>query len=803
MFKNYITIGWRYLLKAKVYSLINISGLAIGLACSISIGLFIADEYSFDRFHRNSGDIYRVVQRQNQAGERYDVASSPGPKAEALKADFPEVVNSCLLGYPRSGVLQLGETIVESSAIIMADPGFFRMFDFKLRLGNNDKVLTEPNQVVITERMAARLFGSEWATRSGLPGSTLVYNPKTLDELFKKSTPLVLAGVVEDPPTNSHLQFEVVLSYDPLQRSNKNWYSNNYLTYVQLNSDAKPADFNRKLEGYINKYRKKENLTFAPPVFFLQPLREIYLHSDFDFHTDWTKTSNIVYVRIFFTVGMIVLLIAVANFINLSTARATRRAKEVGIRKSIGSHYRQLMVQFLTESLLITAISTGLALVIVVLTLPLLNDIASKSLTLPASDPRFAVAVISFIIVVSIMAGLYPAFYLSRFQPIKVLKGVIDIRSGRRFRQVLVIMQFTCTVILVTSSLVIYEQLTFLRDKKLGFNKEQLIYLNTEGLEYHKALLLRQDLQEHSAISGASLASNSLVDVINSTIDFEWEGKSSEDKFLITRLNIDPYYLETTGMKLLTGRNFIETVKGDSGAYILNQSAARRMGWTAEEALGKSFTVNGIGGKIIGVVEDFHFRPMTISIEPLVFSYLIDRYYEGMMVKARDTRQAIAVIEDVYRKYDDVAPPHYNFVDQQLENQYQFEQRTARLVLIFSGLAVFVACLGLYGLAIFSAERRTKEIGIRKVMGASVASVSALLSMDFIWLVVAGIAIASPIGYAVLRSWLQEFSYRIDLDWYYFAEAGMLALSIAALTILYQAIIAAKMNPAKSLRAEY
>jgi ABC-type antimicrobial peptide transport system permease subunit len=802
MLSSYIKIGWRNLLKSKVYSSINISGLAIGLACSIAIGLFIADEHSYDRFHRNAGDIYRVVQRQNQAGELYDVASTPGPMAEALKADFPEVVHSSLLGYTRSGVLQQGQTLVESSSITMADPGFLKMFDFKLRIGNIDKVFTAPNQVVITERMAANLFGNDWASRNGLLGSTIMYHPKTVDELFKSETLLTLAGVVEDPPTNSHLQFEVILTYDPLQGNNKNWFSNNFLTYIQLNSSADPAEFNRKLDGYINKYRSQENLTFDPPVFFLQPLTDIYLHSDFDFQTDWTKTSNIVYVRIFFAVGMIVLMIAVVNFINLSTARATRRAKEVGIRKTVGGHYRQLMIQFLSESLLITTISVVLALVVVALCLPLLNDIASKSLDLPITDPGFIGVVILFIILVSILAGLYPAIYLSSFQPIKVLKGVIHINSGRRFRQVLVVVQFTFSVLLIASSIVIYEQLAFLRDKSLGFDKARLIYLNTEGLEFNKTLLLRQELQTHSAITGASLASNSLIDVINSTVGFEWEGKPPEDKFLITRLNVDPYYLETTGMKLVTGRNFMEGIKGDSGAYIVNMAAAKRMGWTASEALGKSFTLYGTMGTIVGVVEDFHFRPMTVAIEPLVFSYMTNRSYEGIMVKGPDNKQTIAVIEELYKKYQPLTPAQYSFIDQQLENQYLFEQRTAKLVLIFSGLAIFVACLGLYGLAIFTAEKRTKEIGIRKVMGASIANVSVLLSTDFILLVIISIMIASPLGYLLLRSWLNDFTYRITLEWYYFAEAGLLALSIAALTVLYQAINAATMNPVKSLRTE-
>lgn len=802
MLRSYIKISWRNLLKSKVYSLINISGLAIGLACALAIGLFIQDEYSYDRFHHHASDIYRVVQQQNQAGELYDVASSPGLMGDALKADFPEVLKSCLLGYRRSGVLQQGTITVESSAITMADPGFLKMFDFPLIIGNPDEVFTEPNQVVITDQMAVNLFGRDWMADNQLLGKTIVYNRKEGERT--RIDELVLAGVVKGPPANSHIQFEVVLTYDPKPQDNSNWNSNNFLTYIQLNHDVNPADMNRKLDGYIDKYLPAENRSFKPPVFYLQPLTDIYLHSDFDFQTDWTKTSSIVYVRIFFAVGMIVLLIAVFNFINLSTARAIRRAKEVGIRKTIGAYRSELMTQFLSESLLITSISVVLALVMTNIGLPFLNALASKSLTVPVTEFSFAVALLLFIVIVSLLAGFYPSVYLSGFQPTKVLKGVFDIRSGRRFRQVLVVTQFTFTVILVAGSIIIYKQLAFLRDKDLGFDKSQLIYVETDNLSKKHAQLLKLELQKQSAIMGASSISNGLIDVINSTIGFEWEGKLPEDKFLITRLNADPWYLSTTGMKLISGRNFSPEIPTDTTAYVINERAAKRMGWTPVEALEKSFTLYGAKGVIIGVVEDFHFRPMTAAIEPLVFSYMPNRYYSGIMVKAGPNRvkESITLIEELYRKYDPTTSAHYNFVDQQLENQYQFEQRTGKVVFFFSFLAIFVACLGLYGLATFNAERRTKEIGIRKVMGASVMNVGGLLSRDFVYLVVLSIIIASPVGYFLMGTWLEGFVYRIELDWLYFVAAGSLPLSIAVLTIFYQAVAAARMNPVKSLRSE-
>lgn len=454
--------------------------------------------------------------------------------------------------------------------------------------------------------------------------------------------------------------------------------------------------------------------------------------------------------------------------------------------------------------MLITCISVGFALVLITIGLPSLNALASKSLALPLTEPGFAIVLIFFILLVSLLAGFYPAVYLSGFRPSKVLKGVFNIRSGQRFRQVLVVAQFTFTVILVAGSIIIYKQLGFLRDKDLGFDKSQLIYVESANLSKNNAQLLKMDLQKQSAITGASSVSNSLIDVTTSTTDFEWEGKAGDDKFLITRLNTDPGYLSTTGMRLISGRNFSPAIATDTTAFIINERAAKRMGWTPAEAVQKSFTLHGVKGQIIGVVANFHFRPMTAAIEPFVFSYMPSRYYSGVMVKAGPNRvkESIALIEELYKKYESDTPVHYNFIDQRLESQYQFEQRTGKVVFFFSLLAIFVACLGLYGLATFNAERRTKEIGIRKVLGASVFNVGALLSRDLLFLVVLSITIALPAGYFLMRSWLEGFVYRIELNWLFFAAAGSLPLSIAVLAVFYQAMAAARMDPVKSLRLE-
>ncbi|HZY78202.1 MAG TPA: ABC transporter permease [Cyclobacteriaceae bacterium] len=789
MLLNYLTIARRNLLKNKAYSFINIAGLSIGLACALAIGLFIADEYSYDRFHKNAANIYRVVQYQVQAGDTYTVAVSAGPMADALKADFPEVKAAARMGHLRTNTLKYENTVVESSKITMADPDLLKVFDFELVAGNSEKLFTAPDQIVITDKMASTLS----VDITKLVGSIITYD---------KTRPLIVTGIIKNPPVNSHIQFDAILSYDPADDNNK-WNSNNYHTYVLLAEDADPAAMDAKLHDYIRKYRDPAS-TFAPPVYYLQPLTDIYLHSKFDFETDWTKTSSIVYVRVFIAVGVVVLIIAVFNFINLSTARAVRRAKEVGIRKTIGAYYRQLMTQFLSESFMITVISVVVAVVLMNFGLQFLNDLSGKDLAIPFTAPEFIAALVSFTIVVSILAGLYPSVYLSNFQPAKVLKGVFDVRSGRRFRQVLVIVQFTLTVVLVAGAIVIYKQLEFLREKNLGFDKSQLIYVKTKGLSRENKTLLRQDLERQSSIAAASLTSTNMIDVTNSTGMIDWEGRTAGDEYIMTQLNVEQSYLATMGITLVAGRNFDGSVT-DRESYIINETAAKRMGWTSEEALGKSFKIWDLPGHVIGVMQDFHFRPMTTAIEPMLFmSNPQASWYNGVVVKANANQvsDALGAIETLYKKYDPETPADYTFVDQDLEKQYQFEHRVGNIVLLFSILAIVVACLGLYGLATFTTERRTKEIAVRKVLGASVVNVSALLSRDFILLVAISNVIALPTGYLLASRWLESFVYRIDADWKFLLSAGVFALLIAFITVLFQAVSAARTNTVKSLRSE-
>lgn len=792
MFKNYFTIAIRNLWKNKVYSGINIIGMAIGLACCLTIGLFIRDELSYDRFHTHGENIYRVVERQVQANEWYNVAVTPGPLATALNKDFAEVEQTCHIGS-RSGFFQLDSVVTETSKLLVTDSSFFSLFNFKLVYGDATKALTHPDEVVFTESMADKMLGPGWRKAGNYIGMPIRLNNRLI---------VKLVGIAKDPPVNSHIQFDALRSfnYDDLKPEHYHWDNNDYHTYVRLSANANAALFNKHLFKYVNNYLPNAEVTLS-----LQPLYDIYLHSNFAFTTEWSKISNIIYIKIFTAVGLIVLLIAIFNFINLSTARAIQRAREVGVRKAIGAFRMQLVVQFIGESLFMTLIAVAIALVLLQAFLPLMNHISGKQISIPAGTPLFWLAITGFTVLVSLLAGIYPAFYLSGFQADKVLKGVFNIHGGRLFRRTLVVGQFMFSIILIIGALVIYKQLTFLQNKDLGFDKSQLLIVKMKNALRKKTSLLITDLQKQPDIASASASSMNLMDVTNSTSTFKWDGQSPDDEFIMTQANIDPGYIATTGMKIIAGRNFDASIATDTtSAYLINETAAKRMGWTPEQALNKSITLWERPGKIIGVLKDFHFRPLTTTIEPFLFHYWPNDPFNTLFVKtsAGKTREAIAVIEQFYKKYEKQTAPYYEFVDQTLNNQYHAQQRTGSVVLYFSVLAILVSCLGLFGLVTFTASQRIKEIGIRKVIGASVDHIVLLLTKDFLKLVIIAIAIASPLAWLFANWWLQDFAYRTDVSWGIFIIAGSAVVFIALITVSFQSIKAALANPVKALRSE-
>jgi ABC-type antimicrobial peptide transport system permease subunit len=569
---------------------------------------------------------------------------------------------------------------------------------------------------------------------------------------------------------------------------------------VLLNKDANIANLNNKLDPY---FQKQFDYAFNNKL-SLQPLHKIYLHSNFAYKSDWAKTGNILYIRIFLAVGIMVLLIAAFNFINLSTARASQRAREVGVRKVLGARRTQLVVQFLSESLIITLLAVGVAFVLLQGVLSNLNDIADKSLRIPFEEPYFLFAILGFSITVSLMAGLYPAFYISGFDPAKVLKGLLSMRSDHFFRRSLVVCQFTFSIILISGSIVIYQQLNFIQDRALGFDQSHLLYIKMRNKILDKVQLFKSALENQTSIDRVAATSNNLVEIGSSTFGISWEGQEPEDKFELTQINVDVDFVETAGMSLAAGRNFDIKRVSDTTAYIINETAALRMGWTPQDAIGKSVKLWDTQGTVVGVVKDFHFKPITKMIEPIIFHYWPKNSYSGILVKTRPgfNREAILAIGQAYEKFENQAAFAYEFVDQALENQYRAEQNTGRIILFFSGLAIFVSCLGLLGLVTFTAERRTKEIGIRKVLGANVITIVALLSNDFLKLVLIAILIATPLAWWIMSGWLQDFAYRVGLEWWMFVTSGMAAIVIALVTIAWQSVKSAIANPVDSLKSE-
>ncbi|AYQ34856.1 FtsX-like permease family protein [Runella sp. SP2] len=794
MIRNYFKIAWRNLLKNKVSSLINIIGLALGLACFMAIGLFIYDEINFDRFHTKGKDIFRVVEKQNMAGVEYDIACSPGPLAPALQAEFGEVVETCRTRRLGNRMYKIKDKIIEVDESYLTDNSFFNLFDFKLILGDKKTVLQNPDDIVISEVIAKKLFGDDWKSFSNLIGQTIFLNEKR---------PLKLVGVVENAPLNSHIQYEVLMSVKE-QESRPDrfrWDNNDYHTYIQLNDAYNSDILGKKIRNYLLKYESN----FKSQL-ILQPFHDIYLKSDFDAQTDWSKTSNILYIKIFSIVALILLLIAVFNFFNLTTAQAVKRANEVGVRKAIGAVRTQLISQFLIESILMTILAVILALVLLNFLIPLLNSIAQKSISIPYFNPFFVLFIISGALLMGVISGVFPSFYVSNFEPIKVLKGQFVGQSGQFIRRSLVVIQFTLSIVLIIGTMLIYQQMSFMQNKDLGFDKSQLISVKLRFNARQNVHLIKSDLLNEKSIHNVALSSNTLIDVTNGTHSINWEGQQTDETFLMGLGNVDANYVKTTGMKLIAGRNFDSKFISDTAtAFIINESAAKRMGWKPEEAIGKNFKLWSSSGQIIGVIKDFHFHKLNTEIEPfLLRSWAKEEGYNTLMIKTKpnQNKEAIAAIEKVYKKYEKHSALHFEFVDKALEKQYLAELRTGKVILFFSVLAILVSCLGLFGLTIFSTEQRIKEIGIRKVLGASVLNVSALLSKDFIKLVLIAIVIACPIAYYFMDRWLDDFAYKINIEWWVFAAADAGALMISLLTVSFQTIKAALMNPVKSLKTE-
>ncbi len=807
MLKNYLFVALRNLRKYKSFSLINIFGLAIGVACCIAIFLFIRNELSYDRFNKRADQIYRIHFHAFFNGKDVNLAVSSAPLEPALLRDFPEVISAtriAKLGFP---VLRYKDKAFSEERFLWADSTFFNVFTVHFLEGNPNTALTQPNTVVITKAMAEKYFGSKDAM-----GKTLNMDRKN---------DYVITGVVDGFPDNSHFQFDFLGSLTTLPDSrNQTWLSNNYYTYALLSKGTNPSEFEKKmnadLRGYIgNQIKSATGLTFDQfesrgnkVGFYLQPLTSIHLYSHLDYELE--PNSDIMYVYVFSAIAVIILLVACINFMNLSTARSERRSKEVGIRKTLGSNRSSLIMQFISESTIISLISVFLAVVMVELLLPLFNDISGKHLKLGVLDNLYSIPLlILFSIVVGIIAGSYPAFYLSSFLPAHVLKT--ESKRGNRksvLRSVLVITQFTVSIILFISTFVIYSQLKYIQNKNLGFDKEQVVIINRTDDIGAQIESFKHELLSNPAVVSVS-NSTDIPGNQNGDNVFKPEEASVNDAQDIRTISTDFNFTKTYQIKMEQGRFFSKEHPSDSSAVVLNEAAVRA--FQLKNPVGKIIiNMPGLNStvqkyEIIGVTDDFNYQSLREKVRPLIIQLFHNGGF-GRFVAVRiapgNDQETIQFLENTWKKYAGNEAFDYNFLNQNLQHLYRADIRTSRIAAVFSILAIFIACLGLLGLAAFITEQRTKEIGIRKVLGASVPEVIILLSRQFIkWVLIANV-IAWPLAYFIMNKWLQNFAYKTTLTLWIFIFSGAAALVISLLTVSSNAIKAATANPVKSLRYE-
>ncbi|GAB3315274.1 ABC transporter permease [Larkinella ripae] len=806
MLRNYFKIAWRNLLRNRAFSAINIVGLAIGLATCLLISLFVLDELSYDRFHEKADRIVRVVFQGTVQGGKMNEAHVMPPVARTLRADYPEVEEATRLRVGGRPQFRIGDKVFNDERMAFADSNFFQVFSFPLVQGDPKTALTQPNTVVLTKPTALKLFGQE-----NVLGKTL--------QVKGSDMPLTITGVMAEIPTNSHFHFDLFTSMASLPEGHStSWMTSEFFTYLVLSEGYDYKQLEAKLPQVTEKYMGPQiEKAFGMPYaqfrqkgndlgLFLQPLTAIHLHSDSAYQME--PSGNIQYVYLFGAVAVFVLLIASINFMNLSTAGASKRAKEVGIRKVMGSVRLELAFQFLIESILLTSISLAVALGLVYLTLPFFNSLSGKELTFSfVAAPWLFPGLLVFGLLVGVLAGSYPAFFLASFKPVTVLKGRFSSgKSSISLRSGLVVFQFFIAILLMVGTTVVYRQLDYIQHKKLGYDKDQVLVLsNTWALGAKETVfrdLLLQDPRvvnvSHSGYipAGESFNNNFLV-----------YGDNNATQIVKTlRYDVDYNYIPTLGMKVVAGRNFSQSFGTDSTGIILNETAAKLFGWN-EKALGHQITNLNNDGKgatyrVVGIVKDFHFRSLHEKITPLVMVLAKTNGTMIVKVKTRDVSDLLATVKNQWTAFKPDQPFSYSFLDERFMQTYEAEQKIGRILGIFSGLTIFVACLGLLGLATFTAEQRTKEIGVRKVLGASVGSIVGLLSRDFIKLIVIAILLASPLAWYAMTQWLQAFEYRIAVEWWMVAGVGLLAITVALLTISFQSLKAALVNPVKSLRAE-
>lgn len=774
----------------KAFSVINIFGLTLGMTCSLLIMLWLKDEFKRDKFHANDKRLFRVMENQYYSGDISTFPSSPGILAENIVKDFPEIEMASQMLWEEQPLFTVGDKFdKEKGRFVQKD--FLRMFSFKLEKGDAATALARPDAVVITRKLADKYFKGE----------------DPIGKMIKIDSKenVIVTGVLEQLPELSSLKFDFLMSYDIWFKKNdwaKEWDNNGPRCYVMLAANTSVDKVNARIKNYIKTKKKDSNVEL-----FLQNYGESYLYSNWD--NGKQAGGRIEYVRIFSVVAVIILLIACINFMNLATARSLRRAREIGVRKVVGAGKRQLITQFIGESMFVSFLAILLSVLLVALILPSFNTLTEKNLVINLTDPSFLLIILGLTIVTGVVSGSYPALFMSTLKPIVVLKGILKFKPGATyFRKALVVFQFALSIILILGMIVIYRQINYIHNKNLGFAKEDLLYMPLEGGLSKNLWAFKEELLKQPGIKNISSAQSSPLEVGSSTQGVRWPGKDTTKLILFSNNPVTYDYVKTMGIQLIAGRDFDPSYSLDTMNYLVNEAAARKIGY--KDPVGKELTMWGDKGTIIGLMKDFHHNSLHVPIEPLILrlfkgSWVNEGGYWGNVIVRTEkgkSKQAIASMEKVFKQFNPGFPFRYYFTDDEIAKNYKAEHTVSKLSRYFAFLAIFISCLGLFGLVTFTAEQKTKEIGIRKVLGASVTGIVRMLSKDFLKLVLVATVIAFPIAWWAMHKWLNDFEYRVDIGWWVFIVAGVVALLIALLTISFQSVKAALANPVKSLRTE-
>ena len=807
MIKNYLKTAFRNLVKNKFYSSINIIGLAAGLATCMLILLYVLDELSYDKYNKNAARIFRVNNEVQFGENHFDMAVSPALLGTTMVKDFPEVEQYTRIRWYGGFRVKKGNENLQEERVGYADSSLFDVFTLPVIAGNPKTALIEPHSLVITEKVAKKYFNT-----TDVVGRTMLIN----DTGNYKIT-----AVIENIPTQSHFNFDIFVPMieDEASRGD-NWLSENWNTYILLRKNADVARLEPQLNGFMEKYTGpmlksvvnqsmdefKKNGGYVKAS--LTPLTDIHLHSNKIAEIDGNGNAQFVYI--FSAIAVLILLIACVNFMNLSTARSSNRAKEVGVRKVLGSLKKNLIAQFLTESLLISLIALVFALLIAWLLIPYFNQLAGKEIhTSILFQPLMLLSLVGLIIVVGLLAGSYPAFFLSAFQPIDVLKGKLAGGFKRSWlRNSLVVFQFSISIILIFGTVVIYNQLNYIHTKDIGYDRNKVLIINNTSALGEQAATFRNELLQVSGVQNATMSGYLPVNYYRSNDAF-FTSPALDQKTAISMQNwyVDEKYVPTLGIKVLEGRNFSPEFQTDSNAIVINEAAAKFLA-TKDILNKKLYNIQDINSKklnewhVIGIIKNFNFSSLRDVITPLAFKLGKDNSNISVRINAANTD---AVLERIKNKWQSMAagqPFNYSFMDEDFNRLYTTEQRTGKIFITFAVLAILIASLGLFGLITYAAEQRVKEIGIRKVLGASVGNIAGMLSKDFLKLVLISSIISFPVAWWAMHKWLQDFAYRVSISWWVFVVAGLLALFIAFATISFQAIKAAMANPVKSLRTE-